>query len=90
MEKAKEYFIAGESVTVESATNGFVVHSELGATICGDIPQMVEAVLKTTTNHAHFVALAEAKKAQEEANSAPGEAEDAEFEAVVEAAEVAA
>jgi hypothetical protein len=85
MENAKEYFIAGESVTVESATNGFVVHSELGATICGDIPQMVEAVLKTTTNHEHFVALAEAKKAQE-ANPAEEEAEDAEFEA----AEVAA
>lgn len=68
-----QYFVAGLSVTVESAKNGFVIHTEDGVIIAKDPKELLGVLLGELTNHA---AVAAAFEAQQQAQR---DVEDAEL-----------
>lgn len=48
------YFKQGEAVTVEAVHNGFVVYTEGGNYVAGDVQQMLSHLLTSLTNHGHY------------------------------------
>lgn len=55
------YFKSGETITIEAACNGFVIYSEQGNHVAGDVQQVIHHLLTTLTNHEYF-----AEKARQE------------------------
>jgi hypothetical protein len=54
VEDGPDYYKRGLNVTVEAASNGFIIHTEEGATLAANPQQMVAEVLQELTNHAFY------------------------------------